>query len=338
MVRPKVLLATALALALIAVLAAAVVPGALAEQTDPVRPADVQFREATVRAGAVTGETVTLHVDSRMRHRGGPAENVTMLLRAVDDDSGMLVSTVRTDLGTLADSREYNASAAITVPREGGYELHTLVYVDGERRESSRQHVSGVGTLVPEYAQSDVEFRLSPGFRTPIPPILYSIERVRNNRTTLEVTPWLTNTGDDPAGSFELIVLARQSDSNIVADRATARIDEIPAGRTVRPTLDLTVPDDYNYRLDAMLQRDGVVVASRTVAASLDPTETVPENETTRDVGLETSDFEQEPPAATEAPRETPARTPGQSGPGFGVGAAVVALLSIAFLAWRFES
>lgn len=334
MPRPKVLIATALLLALLAVGAAVTVPGALAERDDPVRPADLHHLDATVRAGDVTGETVTLHVENRLRHRGGPARNVTVLVRAIDAESGMLASSARTDLGTLAASREYNATTAISVPREGGYELEAIVYVDGTRRSETRLRVSGVGTLIPDYATSEVEFRFSPGLRTDIPPILYSIQRVRDGRATLEVTPWLTNTGDEQSGALELVVLARQSDSNVVADRATVQVGRIQPGGTAQPSLELTVPDGYNYRLDAMLRRDGVVVAATSVPASLDPTETVPVNATTREVGLETSDFEEQRPPE---PEPRPEATPGQSGPGFGVAAALVALLSIAALARRFR-
>lgn len=327
--RLRLLGLAALGLALLTLAAAVAIPGAMADREEPVRPAEVDIRDSTVTAGSVTGETVALHVEHRLRHRGGPATNVTIEIRAIDDESGMLAERARIELGTLADAREYNATLEVPVPREGGYRLDTLVYVDGERRTGARQSVSGVGTLVPDYARSGVEFRYTTGFRTSVPPILYQIERVEDGRATLAMTPTLTNTGDEPERDMELVVLARQADSNIVAARDTVPVGSIGPGQSVQPPLSLTVPDDYNYHLDAMLRRDGVVVAATSVAASLDPTETIPQNETTREVGIETSDFETAP--ETDAPSREATPAPGGSGPGFGIAVALVALLGLGF-------
>ena len=320
------LLVGALALLVLLVVAALAVPGALADHDESVRPADLDYRESAVRAGAVTGETATLHVETRLGHRGGPARNVTIEVRAVNAESGMQAATERTDLGTLTGDREFNATTSLTVPREGAYELRTLVYVDGRRRAAGTQTVSGVGTLVPDYARTSVAFQSFPATRSEIPPIVYSVEDVSDGRATLDVTPFLTNTGDEAESGLELVLLARQADSNIVADRTTREVGSIAPGETTEPSLTVTVPDGYNYYLDAMLRRDGVVVATTSVPASLDPTETIDANETQREVGLETGDFQRD--AGGDDRPEEPQEMEGESGPGFGVPAALIALFA----------
>lgn len=334
--RSAILLVAALAGAVLFVLAILAVPGAMADHDEPIRPAVLEHRDSSVAAGAVTGETVTLRVETRLDHDGGPARNVTVDLRAIDAESGMLVDATTTDLGTLSATREYTATTAVTVPREGGYDLQTVVYVDGERRSGGTQTVSGVGTLVPEYARTQVDFRSFPTLtQGQIPPVVYAIDDVTDGRATLAVTPFLTNAGDEPESGLELVVLARQADSNIVADRATVDLDAIQPGRTVQPSLQVTVPDDYNYYLDAMLRRDGVVVATASVPASLDPSETVPANTTTRDVGLETGDFEREDGRIGDPAGSEPPQTRGSGGPGFGVVSALAALIGAGALLAR---
>jgi hypothetical protein len=66
----------------------------------------------------------------------------------------------------------------------------------------------------------------------------------------------------------------------------------IRPGRTVTPSVSLTVPSQYNCYLDTKLWRDGVVVGTARAPASLDPREPVPWNTTTREVGLEVGDFD----------------------------------------------
>lgn len=325
--RTRALLAAALGIILLAVIAAAVVPGVLADRSEQRDPAHLEYRESNVRAGAVTGETVTLQVESRVSLRDGPAENVTVVHRAIDENSGMLEALVRNELGTLDGEREFTPATNVTVPRRGSYEIRTTIYVDGEVHASGRQTVSGVDTLIPQYARTDVQFRALSGFSTDIPPIVYFVEEAAGDSVTLDVTPFLTNTGDEAEDGLELVVMARQAESNIVADRTTVPIDAIEPGQTSQPSVQLTVPDDYNYYLDAMLRRDGVVVGATSVSASLDPTESVPENETRRDVGIETGDFERDTPSRPEQ-TEQAQDTAGGGGPGFGAVGALAALLA----------
>ena len=139
--------------------------------------------------------------------------------------------------------------------------------------------------------------------------------------------------GEEPAGGLELVVRARQVESNLIADRATVRIDEVGPGRTATPTVELDVPSNYNYYLDGILLRDGVIVGSATSGAMLDPSRPVPENTTREEVEFDAGDFTSETP---EPPRDrdTPAPTV-ESGPGFGIAVTLLALLAAAFVAHR---
>jgi PGF-CTERM protein len=95
----------------------------------------------------------------------------------------------------------------------------------------------------------------------------------------------------------------------------------------VRPATTLTVPAEYNYYLDAVLWKDGTIVASTRAAANLDPTETISVNQTRRDVGLQVEDFQRGSGDDGDGPRPTETPGSGASGPGFGVPAALAALL-----------
>jgi PGF-CTERM protein len=268
---------------------------------------------------------VTLAVDSRLAHYGGPAENVSVTYRVTDTETGLVETTETVDIGTIEGDGERSVPVNLTVEREGGYRIETIVYEDDRRRLSRSTSVEGVGTLPPAYTRSDIVFERFEGASADLPSVEYRITAVEDNRTTLNVSTYLTNTGDEAAGDVRLVVTARQAESNIVADRAATDVADIRAGRTATPTLTLTVPDGYNYYLDAMLWKDGVLVGTARAPASLDPTETLSVNTTTREVGLEVGDFAEDEP---DQPRATAAATTAASGgqPGFGVLVALVAL------------
>ena len=321
------------ALALVSVVA---LPGALATPEEDVRPSVVRIVELPVSAGPVTGGTATLSVDTRLAHRGGPSENVTVLLRAVDAESGLVATTRTLEVGTVTGEQEVSVEGNLTVAREGGYRLEAILYQDGTRVDSGSKTVSGVGSLQPPYARTNVGFHRFGD--TDLPPVEFTIADVAGNRTTLNVSTYLTNEGDDAESGFRLVLKARQADSGIVATEESIPVGDLDPGRTATATALLTVPSDYNYYLDAVLWRDGVVVGTARAAANLDPTETISVNETRREVGLEVSDFERGDGAGG-APDRTPAETPTGAGqPGFGVLAALFALLAATTLLRRRQS
>ncbi|MDS0276502.1 PGF-CTERM sorting domain-containing protein [Halomicroarcula sp. S1AR25-4] len=326
--RREVLLAGAIALLTLTMVASATaVPGILSESTEDVRPSHLDLRESYVDSPDVSGETVTLSLTSSLEHRGGAAENVTVVTRAIDADTGLVATTERQSLGNVSGDRDVSFTRNLTVERDGDYRIETTVYEDGRRVSVQRRMVRNVDALTPAYARSTVSFHRFENTNTPLRAISYRIADVENNETTLNVTAYLTNSGDDSAGGLSLRMRARQAESNVVADASALEVGQIRPGRTRTVSTELTVPDGYNYWLDGILQSDGVIVATESAPANLDPQETLTENETRRDVGFDSGDFEE---AATEEPRmeETHEQTTvGGGGPGFTALAALVALV-----------
>lgn len=315
-------------------LAAAVVPGAIASPDDDVREGSLDIEEMTIAPGAVSGGTATLTVDTRLRHWGGQTENVTILVRAIHLDSGLVETTTEQSVESIAENREVSVAQNLSVERAGGYRIETVVFRDGERIAEGSKEVQGVGSLKPAYARTSVRFHWQNG--DGLPPVEYTVSDAGDNRTALNVSTYLTNEGDDASGDLRVVFTARQADSNIVADRASASVSTLQPGRTGTPNVELTVPSEYNYYLDAVLWKDGVVVGTVRSVANLDPTETLEANESVREVGIEVSDFETDS-GGPSGGEKTESAADGGSGstPGFGVGVTALALLGALLFARR---
>jgi len=315
----------AVGLVIVMALAAPVLPGVLADRDGPVRPSVLDLRpEVSVAPGEVTGESATLSLEMRLSHRGGPANNVTVEVRAVDAETNLRATTETVDVGTIEGEREVTVTSNVTVPREGGYRFDVFVYRDGKRIETGTTTVSGVGALTPDYRQTPVQFETFDGVGPPS--VSYAIDNVSGEQVELATTTYLTNTGDEPVENLTVQVSARQAESNIVADRTTVTVGEIRPGRTAGVEARLTVPDDYNYRLDAILERDDVLLGVTSANAELAPTQPMPENVTRQEINISASDF-------TQGNRDTagggPVReTTAAAGPGFGIAVAALALLA----------
>jgi PGF-CTERM protein len=331
----ETLLAVAIAAVVAAsAVAAAAVPGALAEpESDDVRPSYLDIEELSISPGEVSGATATLSVETRLDHRGGDDENVTVLARAVHLDSGLVETTDETAVPTISGDREVAVVQNLSVERSGGYRIETVVFRDGERVAEGRKEVRGVGTLTPAYAETDVRVHWLGG---ELPAVEYSVADADGNRTALNVSTSLTNEGDADSEQLRVVLTARQADSNIVADRTTVRVGSIAPGRTASPSAELVVPDGYNYYLDAVLWKDGVVVGTARSAANLNPTETLAVNETVREVGVEVSDFERDDDAPRRETTGAGYDAGGDGGiPGFTAVGALAGLLGAILLARR---
>ncbi|WP_416840786.1 PGF-CTERM sorting domain-containing protein [Haloferax sp. DFSO52] len=334
MERNALLAGGAVGVLIVAAVTAVLVPGVLADPTDegPIRPGPVDVQDVSITAGQATGETVTLGIETQIDHRGNPTQNVSVLVRAVDAESGLLTKTERVDVGNLSRDGETTAATNLTVPREGGYDIEVVLYREAERVDQARRSVSGVSAIKPPYLQSTTSFTDSEA----LPPVSFSIEDAGENRTTLDLTATLTNTGDEPAEDLSVTFVLRQAESNIVASRTTVDAGSIAAGRTESVDATATVPDGYNYYIDAVLMRDGVVIDTARGAANLNPTRTISVNETTEEVELRVEDFEDDNGATPDD--YDPERTQSESAaPGFGVVVALVALLATAFVARRWR-
>jgi PGF-CTERM protein len=319
----------AVAVVALSLLAAAVVPGAVAApDDDPVRPGPVSVVDADIATGEITGQTAELALFATLEHRGNPTENVTVRFEATDAESGLLEASEEVAVGDLTAEGERRVSTVLTVPREGGYVLEGVVYRNGTRIDEFSRRVSGVEALTPAYARSNVSFVDDPVLE----PVSVSVAEAGEDRTTLELGGWLTAKGPSEADSLSVTFVVRQAESNVVAARTTVDAGGLAEGRSEMTTAEVSVPSEYNYYIDAVLSRDGVIVDTAGGVVNLDPTETIQRNESRQEVEFDASDFESEetPPDRPEETEATAAQTPG-----FGPAVAVVALLSAGLLARR---
>ena len=334
--RETALAAGAAGLVAVALLVAAAVPGVIADPTDDrvTNPGPVRLVDSDIEPAEVTGATATLTVRTHLAHAGNPTRNVSLRVRAVDAESGLVETTREVDVGTLTDDREVTVPTNLTVPREGGYRVETVVFRDGERVDQGSREVHNLRALTPPYAETPVRFTES----DVIPPVSFSVAEADENRTTLSLAASLTNGGDRPADDLSVTFVLRQADSNIVAARRTADAGTVRPGRTKSVETDVTVPSTYNYYVDAVLWKDDVMVDTARAAANLDPTETIHVNQTQSDVELQVSDFETDGDGGGNAGGGRATKTVEQNQPGFGPGVAAAALLVVALVARRWSA
>ncbi|ACM57883.1 DUF7490 domain-containing protein [Halorubrum lacusprofundi] len=330
------LLAAAAALLLAGAVGAVAAPDAIVDPREAdERPGDVRIVDTVVSPGEVRGETAELRLGVDLRHRGSAVENVTVRHRAIGADSGLLVDETTVDVGTVDGGGERTINGSVDVEREGGYRIETVVFADGERRASQTTRVGGVAALTPDYADSRVGFTESNVW----PTVAVSVSEADNQTATLSVSLSVTNRGDAVSEPLDLRVLLRQSESNVIADEASETVGEVRPGRTDTVTTTVEVPANYNYYVDAALWSDDVLIDETQGVANLNPRERITANETVEEVEFAVEDFTRGSDDAADvadAPdRGTDGESAGDSTPGFGPLAALVALVAAILVARR---
>lgn len=331
MQRERLLVGLLVALLSATLVAIAFVPQAVASHDEPVRQAALDIEEIQISTTTVGGETVALTSDARLTNAGGVSRDVTVEFRAVDLETGLLATSNTVEVGTLEGNREVSVNDTLSVERAGDYQVEAVVFRGGQRVATGVREVRGTDSLTPAYADSPVGFHQFS--RQGLPVIEYTIEAAENNRTRLSVSTYLTNTGDRGSDDLRLLLTARQIDSSVVADQQAIQVSPIEPGQTATPETTLTVPEGYNYYLDAVLWKEGVIIGTARSGAQLDPRETIPENTTTRESEFEAGEFVES--AAEQRDTPTPRAEDASDGPGFGVGTALLAVLTAAFLSRR---
>lgn len=332
MQRERIVALLVLAVLAVTLLATVLFPGALADRTEPQPDGDLYVEEIAISAENVSGERLDFATDVRLAHRDGVSENVTVELRAVRLDSGLIEASETTQVGTVESDGELSATGMLQVERGGDYRIEALVFQNGVRETTGSKTVRGTEALTPGYPDSPVEFHQFA--RDDLPVIDYRIAESDGESATLDVRTYLTNSGETTAEDLTLVLKTRQVESGIVASEQEVDVGSIGPSRTARPGAELTVPTEYNYYLDATLWKDGVIVDTARTGATLDPTETVQANETERDVELEIGEFEsrdRQPADGADGESFDDGAETGatdDSGAGFGVGIAVVALVA----------
>lgn len=323
----------ALGLLVTAVVVAGLAADTVVREPDVGERGHVRIDGIDIATGHVSGESAELRTSVWLVNRGGTAEDLNLSVRVHDADSGLLVDTTGGPVPTVEGDRDLSVTRNVTVPREGDYRLEAVLSRDGVRVDRARTRIAGLGALEPDYLSSSVGFHRFPG----LPAIQYEVEAAAGNAVRLSAVAFVTNggSGATDADDLTLVIRARQNESGIVAAEGRTAIERLGSGETAAPSVDLTVPDGYNYYLDAYLWRGDVLVATEQGTATLDPTRTIRPNRTRESVDLDVEDFERRSSIDRQATNDTAgAEEEGQAG--FVAVVAAAALIgTLTALRWR---
>lgn len=276
-----------------------------------------------IEAAQVKSSYIEFNITSYINNYGDiAAKNASILLKAYNSQNGLLEEQVRTSIGGLEADKTVGVSQSLRLPRKGGYTILVSLY-DGDVLKTSRQ--ASVSNL--ENLQADVK-----DIGLEIGEMDFLVRNASNKKVVIENDIYFTNEGSDNSSEFDVLVKAREMDAKLIADKKWIVLNAIKPETTVIKSVNLTVPDRYNYVIEVLVWSKGMVVKRSEGIVQLLPVTKLAEGEHIESRSIDTSGF-QTAENATEF--EYPAEAAPARAPGFGIPIALAVVVATAIMRRR---
>lgn len=261
-------------LALLVALAASA--GCLNTFEEPEQPHFVRIVNVELSPARVLSQEVVLNVTSFLDNRGGGSTGSLRLhAKAFDEATNFLIAETETVVGALPGETTRAVPVQLTIPRGGGVRIDVVLYEDDLGLQTASVIARNLGSLEPAVLDtglriSDVDF------------IVRDVTGGGNDtgaRATIQTDLYVTNEGDDPSEDLRVQVKAREISTRLVTDVAWVGTGTISPGATVIRSVNLTVPEGFNYAFEILTWRGEVVVARSEGVVQLAPTYVKPKDQ-----------------------------------------------------------
>ncbi|KCZ71114.1 hypothetical protein ANME2D_03146 [Candidatus Methanoperedens nitroreducens] len=119
-------------------------------------PSMLSIREVDVKPTEVTSALIEVNVTAYIDHRDGKTRNASMLIRAINSDTGLLGAQAAAPVPETESEKTIAVSQRLKVERNGGYELKLLLFDNGSIRDSGSVNIRGLNALTPMSKSSGI--------------------------------------------------------------------------------------------------------------------------------------------------------------------------------------
>lgn len=282
-------------------------------------------RDMDISADRTGASFVDLNVTTYIeKSQGDTAKNTSLLLKAYSRESGLLEAQKEIKLGVIRKGDTRSVSQVLTLPKTGGYDLHCVLFEENVQKGDGEIKVYNLDALPAEVEETGLE----------IPEMDFRVKEVQGGKVLVENDIYLTNEGRQISKNFRMLVKVREMDAGLLADKVWTHTGEIKPEATVIQSVNLTMPDQYNYVVEVLIWNNDTIVERREGYIQLSPIVDVKDRNTTQARKIQTSEFENVVETGM-IPEEEPTGEK-EGAPGFNLPLSAILLCSAAILRRRF--
>lgn len=283
------------------------------------------IRDMDISADRTGAAFIDLNVTTYVEKvQGDGAKNTSLLLKAYSRQSGLLETQKKIELGALKKGETKSVSQVLTLPKAGGYDLQGVLFEENVQKGNGKIKVYNLDALPADVQETGLG----------IPDMDFRVKKVEDGKVLVESDIYLTNEGRETSKDFRMLVKVREMDARLLADKIWTRTGEIKPEATIIQTVNLTMPDQYNYVVEVLIWNNDTIVERGEGYIQLSPIVEVKDKNTTQAREIQTSEFENVVEREMIPEEESTAEK--EAAPGFGLSLSVILLCSAAILRRRF--
>lgn len=254
-------------------------------ESTPRNPVILNVKNMEIVQGETKTSTIELNITTYIEYKESTvpktSKNLTLQLKATDTSKDFLANQTSTFLGKMNSGQTINTTQVLVLPKKGGYNLVATLFEDGKEVDWGRRTIYNLENLPAD--------TMITGLR--IDGIDFIVRKVSDEKVVIQSDIYVTNSGAKTSKDYQLMIKATDMDSRLVADKQWSSTGNIiPDGTAIR-SVNLTVPDKYNYFVDVLIWSDSVVVGGGQDSVLLNATTMMTEKERIATRGTRTGGF-----------------------------------------------
>ncbi|HJQ93343.1 MAG TPA: hypothetical protein VJ874_03545 [Candidatus Thermoplasmatota archaeon] len=203
-----------------------------------------------VSAPEVGSGRIVLLINATIDNSLARSGDLRLLTKAFDQSTGLLVDQVATTVPPLGKEETRIVSTRLDLARAPGFRLQVDLYQEEKVIRGATLDVSNLDRLEPNLYDT--------GLR--IAAMDFEVLGTAGNRTTVRSTVYLTNEGREGSRPLSLQLKAREVSTSLLAAQVWAQVGSVAMDATRAYNATLTLPDGYNYAVEAVLWDNDIIV------------------------------------------------------------------------------
>lgn len=222
---------------------------------------------------------VTTYIE---KYQGDTEKNASLLLKVYSTESGLLEVQEQVNLGKLKTGETKKVSQSLSLPKTGGYDIRSVLFEEDIQKGSGEIKVYNL-----DYLPADVQ-----DIGLEISEMDFKVRKVEDGKVLVESDIYVTNEGRETSSDFRTLVKVREMDAGLLADKVWIQTGEIKPEATVIRSVNLTMPDQYNYIVEVLIWNNDIIVRRGEGYIRLNPEIEVKDEDSTENRKIQTSEFE----------------------------------------------
>ena len=241
------------------------------------------IRDMDISADRAGTSFVDLNVTTYVeKYQGDTDKNTSLLLKVYSRESGLLEVQEELKLGKLKPGETRAVSQSLSLPKTGGYSIRSVIFEDKIQKGSGEIKVYNLDFLPADVQEIGIE----------ISEMDFRVRKVEDGKVLIESDIYLTNEGKETSQDFRTLVKVREMDAGLLADKVWIQTGEIKPEATVIRSVNLTMPDQYNYAVEVLIWNNDTIVRRGEDYIQLHPEIEVKDKTSTETKKIQTSEFE----------------------------------------------